>query len=141
MLLDSVPAMLSHWNGQRSTSETREGCEAIKALGDALSAAMHYIEWPFGRYEPQTGQKRPKDWHTYSIIIARLIVRTLIDAGEAAPGITHNSLVVQVTHRALIRLEVPNLGMLTPDAIGAHLARWNKKYGLTPKGIAALVTK
>jgi hypothetical protein len=34
-----------------------------------------------------------------------------------------------------------NSQMITLTAIAAHLTRWNKKFGLTPAGIAALTTK
>jgi hypothetical protein len=132
-LLEHVPAMLSHWKSLRPTAESRAGYEAIHNLKDALSTAMPYVEWPFGRYQRQTGRKQPKDWHIYSVLIARLVVEVLVVAGESKPGITHNSLVVRVVHKALIRMDFPNSAMITRDAIGAHLSRWNKRYGLTKR--------
>jgi hypothetical protein len=62
-LLKNAPAMLSHREGQRWAPQTRNGFEAIKALGDALFVAMPYIEWPFGYYERRTRSKRTKPGH------------------------------------------------------------------------------
>jgi hypothetical protein len=140
-LLASVPAMLSHWDGLRWAPETNAGYEAIKTLRNALSVAMPYIEWPFGQYERQTGRKQPKAWHIPAILVAQVIVKAMIKAGHDEPGITRNSVVVRVVRKALIRMGYPDPEMVTTTAIGAHLTRWDKKFGLTPKGIAAMTTK
>jgi hypothetical protein len=140
-LLKSAPAMLSHWEGQRWTSQTRDGFDVIKALGDALFLAMPYIEWPFGYYERQARRRQPKPWHTMAVIIANLVIKVLIESGQNAPGITRNSVVVRVIRNALVRMDFPNSKMITPSAIGMHLERWDKKYGLTPNRVAALTTK
>jgi hypothetical protein len=140
-LLASVPAMLSHWDGPRWAPETNAGDEAIKTLSDALSVAMPYIEWPFGQYERQTGRKQPQAWHIPAVLIAHVIVKAMIKAEHDEPGITRNSVVVRVVRKALIRMGFPHLEMVTASAIGAHPTRWDKKFGLTPKGIAALTTK
>jgi hypothetical protein len=140
-LLDSVPAMASHWDGLRWAPETCGGYEAIKTLGDALVIALPYIEWPFGHYQRQTGRKRPKAWHIPAVLIAHVIVKAMIGAGHNEPGITRNSVVVRVVHKALIRMRFPDSEMITATAIGAHLTRWDEKFGLTPKGIGALTTK
>jgi hypothetical protein len=132
-LRDSVPAMLSHWEGLRWAPETREGYEAIKGLGEALSAAMPYVEWPFGRYERQTSRKLMKDWHTYSALFANRIIDVLVEAGHQKPGITRNSVLVRVIHSALIRMKFPNPEMITRSAIGMHLTRWNEEFGLTSR--------
>lgn len=87
-LLDSVPAMLSHWAGLRWAPETRGGYDAIKALSDALLVALPHIEWPFGEIERLNGQKRLKDWHTPAIIIANVVIKAMIEAGNNEPGIT-----------------------------------------------------
>jgi hypothetical protein len=64
-LLDCVPGMLWHWERLRRLSETRDGYEAIKAFGEALTRALPYIKFPLGEYERRTHHKRPKDWaHT-----------------------------------------------------------------------------
>jgi hypothetical protein len=78
MLRDSIPAMLSHWERLRWASETRAGYEVIKVFGDALSNAMPYIEWPFGRYERRTSRKKLKDWHMPAVIFANLIIDAFI---------------------------------------------------------------
>jgi hypothetical protein len=48
LLNHSIPRMLSHWEGLRWAPETRGGYDAIKTLGEALSTAMPYVEWPLG---------------------------------------------------------------------------------------------
>jgi hypothetical protein len=141
LLLESMPAMLRHWNGLLWAPETRGGHPAIKILQDALSIALPYIEWPFGRYERQTGRKQPKVWHLPAVMVARVVVKAMIDAGHDDPGITRHSIVVRVVCKALIRMQYPHVHMITASAVGAHLTRRDKKYGLTPKGIAALTTK
>jgi len=141
LLMGSVPPMLSHWDGQRWAPETRGGYDAIKSLGNALSTAMPYIEWPFGYYKRQTRPKRPKAWHTMALVVAWLVIRVMVQAGHDNPGITRNSVVVRVVRNALIRMNFSNSGIITLTAIGAHLTRWDKRFGLTPKGIAALTTK
>ena len=76
-----------------------------------------------------------------ALVIARLVIKVMIDAGHNEPGITRNSIVVRIVRNALIRINFPNTKMITISAIGAHLTRWNNKFGLTPTGIAALTTK
>jgi hypothetical protein len=132
-LRDSVPAMLSHWEGLRWAPETREGYEVIKGLGEALSAAMPYVEWPFGRYERQTRRKQMKDWHGPSVLFANRIIDVLVRAGHNNPGITHNSVLVRVVHSALIRMKFPNPEMITRSAIGMHLTRWDEEFGLNSR--------
>jgi hypothetical protein len=140
-LLKNAPAMLSHWEGQRWASETRGGFDVIKTLGDALFFAMPYIEWPLGYYDRKAPRMRLKAWHTMALVIARLVIKVTIDAGHNEPGITRNSIVVRIVRNALIRMNFPNAKMITTTAIGAHLTRWNNKFGLTPTGIGALTTK
>lgn|GEM_PF-3069521 len=140
-LLKSAPAMLSHWEGQRWAPQSRDGYDVIKALGNALFLAMPYIEWPLGYYEHRTRSKRPKPWHTMALVIARLVINVIVKAGHNEPGITRNSIVVRIVRNALIRMKLPDAKMVTLAAIGAHLTRWDKKYGLTPNGVAALTTK
>jgi hypothetical protein len=140
-LLDDLPAMLLHWKDPEWSADNRAAYAATKSLDEALSTAMPYIEWPLGRYSPQTGRKRPKDWHMHSVLVAKLVMQALVDAGEHKPAFTHNSLVVRIIHKALVRMDFPNSGTLSLDAIGMHLARWDEKYGLLPKDAAAVVTK
>ena len=64
-----------------------------------------------------------------------------IRIGHGEPGITRNSVVVRIVRNALVRMNFQDVKMTTPAAIGAHLTRWDKKFGLTPNGIAALTTK
>jgi hypothetical protein len=132
-LLASVPAMLKHWEGLRWAPKTRAGHEAIRALGDALSLALPYIEWPFEKYERQTGRKTPKDWHIPAVVIATIIVPALVQSGRVAPGLSHNSIVVRVVREALTRMGYPNMKTDTSRAIGAHLTRWDKKWGMATK--------
>ena len=140
-LLGSLPAMTAHWDCLRWAPETRAGSEVLKTLTAALSAAMPYIEWPLGYFERQTGRKKPKAWHTPSVIIARIIINAMVEAGHEQPGISRNSVVVRIVLKALIRMRYPDLEMITATAIGTHLERWDKRFGLTPKGIAALTAK
>jgi hypothetical protein len=140
-LLDDLPAMLLHWKDPEWSAHNRAAYAAIKSLEEALSTAMPYIEWPLGQYSGQTGKKRPKDWHMHSVLIAKLVMQALVDAGEHKPGHTHNSLVVRIVHKALVRMGFPHSETLSLDAIGMHLARWDRKYGLLPKDAAAVVTK
>jgi hypothetical protein len=140
-LLKNAPAMLSHWEGQRWAPQTRDGFDIIKNLGDALLRAMPYIEWPLGYYDGKTSNKTPKPWHAMAIVIARLVIKSMIEAGQDQPGLARNSVVARIVYRALFRMNFPNSNMITVTAIGAHLTRWDKKYGLTPSVIAALTTK
>jgi hypothetical protein len=141
LLMGCVPPMLSHWEGLRWAPETRGDYDAIKKLGEALSTTMPYIEWPFGHYERQTRPKRPKAWHTMALVVARRAIGVMVEAGHYDPGISRNSVVARVVRKALIRMNFSNSQMITLTAIAAHLTRWNKKFGLTPAGIAALTTK
>ena len=125
--------MVVHWDGLRWAPETRGGYDAIKGLEATLLVALPYIEWPFGEGERLTGQKRPKVWHTYAFGIARLIIDEMIKAGHTEPGITRNSVVVRVVHKALVRMGIPYSKTLSDTAIGAYLTRFNEKYGLIPK--------
>jgi hypothetical protein len=139
-LRDSIPAMLSHWEGQQWAPETRQGYELIQMLGAAISKAAPYIEWPFGHSERRAGRKKRKGWHLPAVIFANLIIKELVQAGHD-PGITRNSVVVRVVFRALHRMNFPNLKMITHSAIGMHLARWDKEFGLTPRTNRTLTTK
>jgi hypothetical protein len=127
-LLASIPAMLVHWESLRSAPETRAGFEAISALRDALSLAQPFIEWPFGKYERQVGQKSLKIWHIPAVLIARIVAGALIESGHLTVAFTHNSTVVRVVHEALIRMQYPDMDMVSRNAIGAHLTRWVDKY-------------
>jgi hypothetical protein len=140
-LRECIPKILAFQDGLRWAPETRDGHPAIEALRAALDGALPYIEWPFGKYEPAIGYKYPKKWHTYATLVARLLVTEMIAAGNSKPGISRNSVVVRVVQRALQRMEIPQSKTLTPSAIGQHLTRWDTKYGLIPKGNAAMTTK
>jgi len=135
-LHDTLPAMLRHWDGLLWAPETAGGHPAIKELQDALTVALPYIQWPFGKYERQTGRKKPKDWHLPAVMVANVVIKAMIEAGYNDPGITRNSIVVRVVRNALIRMRV--LNEITIGAVGAHLTRWDKKYGLIR---SALTTK
>jgi hypothetical protein len=140
-LLKNAPAMLSFWEEQRWAPQTREGFDAIENLGEALFLAMPYIEWPLGYYDGKASPKRPKPWHVMALVIAKLVINSMVAAGQVQPGITRNSVVARIVHRALARMNFPGSKMITPTAIGAHLTRWDRKYGLTPSSTAALTTK
>jgi hypothetical protein len=142
MLRDDLPAMLLHWKDPEWSAHNRAAYAAIKSLDEALSSAMPYIEWPLGPYEAATGRKAPKAWHMPSILIAKSVIDALVAAGHDAPAITHNSLVVGIIQKALIRMQFPQSRTLSRDAIGAHLKQWNNKWGdLPPKRATDLVTK
>jgi hypothetical protein len=141
-LHDSIPAMLSLWESHRpQTTETRRAYQAIEALGEALPPAMPYIQWPFGKYERKARPKQAKPWHMPAIAIARMLIDATVAAGNDCPGITRNSVVVAAVRQALTRMGYPDLEMVTAAAIGAHLTRWESRYGLTPKGRAAAAAK
>jgi hypothetical protein len=76
-----------------------------------------------------------------ALIVARLVIGVMVEAGHNDPGISRNSVVARVVRKALIRMNFSNSQMITLTAIAAHLTRWDKKYGLTAAGIAALTTK
>jgi hypothetical protein len=125
--------MLIFQEGLRWAPETRDGHGAIKRLQEALLVALPYIEWPFGYYKRATGYKPQKLWHMYAFLVAQLIIHEMVVAGHAQPGITRNSVVVRVVHKALIRMSIPYARMVSNTAIGAYLTRWKAKYGLIPK--------
>lgn len=137
-LLESAPAMLRHWESLQKWPATRDGYETIKRLSASLSEAMPYIEWPFGKYQRQTGRKTPKSWNAPALVIAILIIRTMVSAGHANPAISKNSVVVRVVRSAMIRMEYGHIQLAT---IAAHLTAHDRKFGLTPRGIAALTKK
>lgn len=141
LLLDSMPAMLRHWDGLQWAPETRGGYPAISALQKDLLTALPYIEWPFGRYERRTGRKRAKSWHLPAVLVAKALIKCAADAKQIEPSLTRNSVAVRVVRKALIRMGFKDINTVTASAVAAHLARWDKKYGLTSKGIAALTTK
>lgn len=120
LLLESLPAMLRHWNGLKWAPETRGGHPAIKALQDTLTVALPYIEWPFGKYERQTGRKKSKIWHLPAVMVANVVIKAMIEAGHDEPGITRNSVVVRVVRQSLIRMRYPHVQMITA-AQSAHI--------------------
>jgi hypothetical protein len=128
-----MPTMLSFWRKPQWSPEHQAAYKAIYKLQDALSAAMQYIEYPLGPYKPSTGRKAPKDWHMPSVLIAKLVIGALMEAGEDSPGITHNSLVVRIVQKAIVRMDFPYAKTLSRNAIGAHLKRWDRKYGMVQK--------
>jgi hypothetical protein len=130
-LLDDLPRMLRHWDRLRWAPETRDGFEKIKALGDALSLALPYIEFPLGKYERATHhtRSRPKPWHIPALVIANIVVEALIKSGAHSPRTTRNSTVVRIVRAAFVRMDYQNIGMITTDAIGAYLTRRSAKFG------------
>jgi hypothetical protein len=130
-LSSDLPAMLRYWKGLLWDPETAGGHPAVQRLQRALSAAMPYIEYPFGYYEPRSGQKKPKEWHIYAVLIANLITKLLVDAGQAKPALTSNSVTVRIIFEALCRMHFPDKDMRSRPAIGAHLERWRAKYKKT----------
>ena len=94
LLQTSLPAMLIHWEGLQWAPETQSGHPAISKLKEALAEALPYIEWPFGRYErrPRTGQKAPKPWHGPGLLIARSVIKVLVESGHSNPSLERNSL-------------------------------------------------
>jgi hypothetical protein len=131
-LLESMPQIVSCWE----TRLRSEGKDQIRKLQEALSDAIEYIEWPFGRYKRQTGQKTPKPWHIYAQLIARAIIGVMIEAGHEKPAVSRNSVVVRVAQKALMRMKIPNAGMVTRTAIAAYLTRWDGRYGLSSLKLA-----
>jgi hypothetical protein len=124
-LFEVIPQMQTHWRNLVRSPEVSAGERAIEKLAIALADAMSFIRWPFGKYEPQTGRKRAKDWHTYSSLIAKLVIEAMIQE-EHKPAISVNSVVVGVVWKAMRRMNVPPK-TLTRGAIAQHLARKSKK--------------
>jgi hypothetical protein len=141
LLVDCVPAMLNHWKGLTWAPSTRGGYPAIVALEQALATALPYIEWPFGRYERRTRRKRPKDWHFSAVIIAKAIIKTLLEVGHDGPSLARKSIVVRAVRKALLRMNYRDVRMVSESGVAAHLSRWDRHYGLTPKSIARLMEK
>jgi hypothetical protein len=124
-LLDSIPSMLQHWETLRRWPETLDGYEVIKALEHALARALPYIEWPFGEGERQD-PPRPSSWHMPAVLIANIIAEALIRSGRLSTSTVANSTVVKVVHKALIRLEYPDIDA---SAIAMYLTRRSAKFG------------
>ncbi|HEY5305929.1 MAG TPA: hypothetical protein VIJ52_04590 [Pseudolabrys sp.] len=131
-LLNSVPAMLAHSDGLRWAPKTRDHYAAIEALRDALVRSMPYIEWPFGKYEPQDHRKksRPSDWHMPAVVIAGIISRALVQfkVRSRAPSFSRDSIEAQVVHEALTRT---GYKCIDTNTIAAHLTRRAAKFGKT----------
>lgn len=141
MLITSCPQMKTHWSNLSWAPETRSGHQAIQNLEAALFAAMPYIEWPFGPPSGKSLRVGNAGWHVLAHSIAWIVIYALIEAGHDAPGISRNSVVVRVVSQVLIRKGYPHSKMITLSAIGMFLSRWDKTFGLTPRGIARLTTK
>jgi hypothetical protein len=122
LLLNSLPLMLAHLDQQRRFPETLKRYAAIKALEEAITAALPEIENPFGPYTPRAGRKQPKDWHMPAILIARMLIEIVIKAEKAKPATSRNSVLVKVVARALIRMGY----RAEISAIAMHLTRWEK---------------
>jgi hypothetical protein len=64
-VLASIPIMLSSCEQRLQTPEARADYEAVMVLGEALKAAMPYVECPWGdnkkdrRHPPKTGTCQP----------------------------------------------------------------------------------
>jgi len=139
VLLHDFPAMLWHWRGMRHTrAETlpgqkparlREGYAAIKRLGDALEAALPYVEFPFGKYRRQDHREgmRLKPWHVHAVAITPMIVETLRRSGHPIPAhlrkITHNTAAVRIVREALVRMGYDK-NIIKPPAIAQFLTLW-----------------
>ena len=141
VLIESMPKMLRHWDGLQWAPETRDGYPAIHTLAKDLMTALPFIEWPFGSYVRQTGRKRPKSWHVPAVSVARAIIKAAADANQMEPGLSRNSVAIRVVRKALIRMGFRDINTVTASAIALHLARWDRKYGLTSKGISDLTSK
>ncbi|MGC2222380.1 MAG: hypothetical protein WA624_08430 [Methylocella sp.] len=116
----AIPAMLSYWDGLQWAPETRGGYEAIKALDTALSLALPYIEFPFGKYERKTHRHRPKDWHMAAIVIARIFIEAMIKSVGKTPSLERKSRLIVVVNEVMRRM---NYKSVTDSAISRHLIR------------------
>ena len=104
IVLANIPIMLSSWERMLPTSETRAGYEAIRVLGELLSSAMPYVEYPWGYYE---GSRRhpPKDWHLPAVLIANTITHALVKSGHKRPAMSSgNTILAQVIQTVLERM-------------------------------------
>jgi hypothetical protein len=157
-LLDDLPAMLCFWHGlQEAPKEwlpiefdgielpegvrkedlvkqfvpglrVREGYDVIDQLRVALTAALPYIESPFGKYEKldHRKRKRPKDWHAHAVAIAPVIAEALNEAGHEVRSTSHNTILVRVVREALLRIGYANI---TEEAVAKHLTGWYGGHG------------
>jgi hypothetical protein len=136
-LLAAIPNMRDHWTRLEWAPETRGGTSAMDTLAEALTIAMPLIEWPFGRYERVSGQKKNKDWHFHALALAPLILRAMQNAGHQRLSLERNSIAVKILQQALNRASDRIVGIDEP-AIAQFLKRWKGWRGLTTKQIADL---
>ena len=112
----NIPAMLA----RLKWPETRNGYNAIKAVGDALEAAKPYL----GNRKP-SHCKRPKLWHIPTLLVAHTVGKALAMSGHE-PSLERDSVLVGAVNKALCRMGYT----VEPGTISAFLKRWEHKYGL-----------
>lgn len=138
-LVDDIPAMLWHWHRMQGTrfetlpgqkpKHLRGGYDAIERLRVALDAALPYIEFPFGEYERQDHRKRkrPSPWHAHAVAVTHVIADALRQSGHPVRGTSHNSAVVRIVCKALVRIGYDR--NITSDAVAKHLTGWYAEFG------------
>jgi hypothetical protein len=153
-LLDDVPVMLWFWHGMQMAPKEfdprqldglklpegihkediikqivpgqrlREGYDVIDRLRVALEAALPYIQFPFGRGEPQNYRERktPKPWHASAVAISRVIIPELRRLGhQVHKVVTHNTAVARIVRLALERMGYSDIKQAT---VAARLTAW-----------------
>jgi len=133
-LLAHLPRMIEFWKGLQWAPETRAGYQLMRNLEHSLEAAAPLIKHPFGPPGPKTRQPRGKDWHSSAVMIANIVLRALLDAGQLNPSITRNSVTARVVHNALKRMGFQGAEMVGTSAVAMHLQRWNDQFGLVIRG-------
>lgn len=139
-LIQAIPHMLSHWRGLTPTPNSLLGKQAIEHLEKALVLAKHFIDWPFGAYEPRTSRTTIKPWHPVAVVVARVVVGAMKRGGVSSPGLSRNSVVVRVIKCALRRLEIEGAQMITESAIAMQLKRHHERW-FVPKNPKPMTTK
>lgn len=126
IVLANIPTMLASWDRMLPTSETRAGYEAIRVLGESLSSAMPYVEYPWGYYE-ENRRHPPKDWHLPAVLIANTITRALLQSGHRRPAMSSgNTILSQIIQTVLERMGHKKI---ETGAIAQHLLRWYERAG------------
>jgi hypothetical protein len=135
-LSGSMQNMLSHWESLQkgpppspewlqNYPDPRDGYAAIKNLESALSAALHYIEFPFGKYEPT--HRHQSNWHIPAFCIATSLYELALKEVHLSSADTIGVKFIEQALRAI------GCKPSSTEAIRKSLQRFYEKYGKPPK--------
>jgi hypothetical protein len=118
----SIPAMLA----RLERPETRNGYNAIKALGEALAAAKQYLGNHKHPAHPKRRRlrRRPNGWNTPALLIAHTIGKALVASGHDARSLERTSAVTPAVYEALRRMRYPGIEMVSCSAVSRFLIDW-----------------